>query len=186
MTAAVLLASARAGANQTQRGLAQASGKVQSAIAAIESGQHDTTTATLTQLLIPCGYKLTVLPSLAPTVLDAASELAEYELDSRASFRMIIGFVDQLRAVDAATRVGLCLAEPRPTDSRWDPVLAGAVDYVLRGLPKPVWLSHLRWSSEVPVYVDNTESTREYARLYTPVEFAKRNVFVAETEFASA
>lgn len=185
MDASVLLASARSSANHTQRGLAQASGKAQSAIAFIETSRHDVTTSTLGELLAPCGYQLATLPTLVPSAQVAANELSKHLDRPRVALRLVIGFVGQLQSVDQATRVGLCLAEPRSTDSAWDAVLAGAVEYTLRGLPKPGWLGRSRWSSQEPFYIGSTEAARQFARQHTPVEFANRNVFIAETEFAS-
>ncbi len=182
--ASILIRSARVGAGLSQRDLAQRTKTHQSGLASIESGQRDTTVNTLLLLLNASGSTITSIPGHWTPVALGAVPLCRGSTATR--LRHFIQLSDDLASADPATRIALTIAEPAPTgDAGWDAALAALVEYRLGALPKPKWISKgNRYCSE-PFFVDNSEAARQYATEHSPKVFAKRNVFLADSELQS-
>lgn len=191
MSAGTILRSARAAANISQRALARRANASQPAIAAIESGQHDTKVATLENFLAAAHCTLTAFPAPAtsPTVAATAELIRESVTvgNHDRAIRCLIALSDGLGVVDPATRVALCIAPPPPTGSLgWDAALAGLVRHQLPAGSTPSWVNDLQRTSEHPWYIDTYEAAQKYARERTPPAFSRHNVYLAASELDSA
>lgn len=186
--AQLFIRSARLQSGLSQRALAERAEVQQPMISWIETGKHDATTETLDRLLRPLGRVVTLIPATTPSVLEVSKALGESvsKGEARLALRILIGLADGLASQDPATRIALAVAEPLPLgDAGWDAALAGLVEYRLRGLPVPGWISGQRFYSPEPFFVDKTKKSREWAAEHSAEEFTSRNVYIAESEFAS-
>lgn len=191
MSASTILRSARAGARVSQHALARGAKASQPALAAIESGQHDTTVATLEDFLAAAHCTLTAFP--APATSPTAAAVAELlpgavtTGNHNRAIRCLIALSDGLRAVDRATQVALCIAPPPPTGNPgWDAALAGLVRHQLPAGIAPAWVNDPHRTSQHPWYIDTYEAAQQYAREHTPPAFARHNVYLAASELDSA
>ena len=182
VNARTLLRSAREDVGWSQRELSRRCGVAQPSISDIESGERDTTVATLGRILKATHYILVGVPTLQPTVADWAARLTSLlRCDPGAVEKSLVQIVDDLVAVDPATRVALCVTPPAPTgDSAIDAVLAGLVDFLLSGaeLPVPSWVDEPARRAAEPWDLVNIPGLRALARETTPEPFRRRNVFV--------
>lgn len=189
MTAATLLHASRARVGWTQRELAQRSGVAQPSLSDIESGVRDTTVSKLEGVLRAAGSSLVAVPSVVPSVATRAGRLAVLATaDPGGIEKGLVQVADDLRSVDGATRVALCVTPPASTGLRWlDAVLAAIVDYSLTEdhLPVPSWVAEPRRIAEEPWDLITIPALQEAARASTPDEFRRRNVFVPADFLAS-
>jgi transcriptional regulator with XRE-family HTH domain len=144
-TAAALLREVRAGTRRTQADLEQLSGVRQTAISRAERGRQDLTVAVLERLVHAAGWRVTVLPTQAGTVADAADACHQYLAvgSEDGAYRAVIQLADWLASEHGAERVALTVTPPAPTgDRRYDAFIAGVVEHRLseESLPYPKWL----------------------------------------------
>ena len=134
MNARTLLRSARAELGWSQRDLARRCGVAQPSISDIESGDRDTTVATLGRILKATHFSLVGVPTSLPTIADWAARLAKLLRDDPGGVeKSLVQIADDLAAVDPATRVALCITPPPPTGAgALDGVLAGLVEFLCR------------------------------------------------------
>lgn len=141
-TAAVLLREARGGTGRTQADLERLSGVRQTAISRAERGRQDLTVAALERLVHAAGWRVTVLPTQAGSVADAADACRQYLVagSEDGAYRAVIQLADLLGSEHGAERVALTVASPAPTgDVRYDAFIAGVVEHRLseESLPYP-------------------------------------------------
>ncbi|CAB5037696.1 MAG: helix-turn-helix domain-containing protein [Actinobacteria bacterium] len=190
MKAAEVLRTARLNRGLTQRELATKCQVSQPAIARIESAVEDATLERLNRLLRPLGSKVTLVPFRTSTVYETAAFIRDDVSagEFQHAFRSIIQLNDDIERADPATRVALCLTPPNATgDIRFDALIAGLVEYKLESvqLPKPLWVSDLRFFLENPWDLEQVPQLQERARLCTPAQFSRHGVFVDAVNFAS-
>lgn len=190
MKAAEVLRTARLNRGLTQRELATKCQVSQPAIARIESAVEDATLERLNRLLRPLGSKVTLVPFRTSTVYETAAFIRDDVSagEFQHAFRSIIQLNDDIERADPATRVALCLTPPNATgDIRFDALIAGLVEYKLESvqLPKPLWVSDLRFFLENPWDLEQVPQLQERARLCTPEQFSRHGVFVDAVNFAS-
>lgn len=182
MNARTILHSAREDVGWSQRELSRRSGVAQPSISDIESGQRDTTVATLGRILKAAHYIVVAVPTLHPTVADWAARLATLlRSDPGAVEKSLVQIADDLLAVDPATRVALCVTPPPPTgDSAIDAVLAGLVEFLLSRarLPVPSWVDDPARRAATAWDLVDIPGLQQFARETTPEPFRRRNVFV--------
>jgi transcriptional regulator with XRE-family HTH domain len=190
MKAAEVLRTARLNRGLTQRELAKKCQVSQPAIARIESAVEDATLERLNGLLQPLGSKVTLVPFRTSTVYETAAFI-RHDVSAGEflhAFRSIIQLNDDIERADPATRVALCLTPPNATgDMRFDALIAGLVEYKLESaqLPKPLWVSDLRFFLENPWDLEQVPQLQERARLCTPEQFSRHGVFIDAVNFAS-
>jgi transcriptional regulator with XRE-family HTH domain len=144
-TAAVLLRQVRAGTRRTEVDLERFSGVRQTAISRAERGRQDLTMATLERLVPAAGWRVTVLPTQAGNVADAADACRQHLAvgSEEGAYRAVIQLADWLASEHGAERVALTVTPPAPTgDRRYDAFIAGVVEHRLseESLPYPKWL----------------------------------------------
>lgn len=182
MDAATILHSARTAPGRTQSWLAHATGTAQPSLARLERGRSDSTVARLNRLLDPLGSQVTALPTKLPTVAAWAASFGGWLADDDlAEVRNgLLRLSDDLRSLDGATAVSLCVLPPGPTGhSGVDAALASLVEFTLaRGqLPVPIWATAAP-SSDEPFFIVPTRNLRALVIEDTPPAFARRNVWV--------
>jgi len=203
--ASALAHRARTGAHLTQDELAAFAGVHQPAVARAENGRTGLTVDSLDRLVRAAGWRLTVIPTRAGTVADAAEAVARFVSDAHVAattsdsdvdvgvtvdgpYRAVIQLADDLAAEHGAERVALTVTPPAPTgDIRFDAFLAGVVETRLdeEHLPHPRWLATAP-RLLTPWLVDPaTANDREAAYNATPAALAKRGVIIAAEELAS-
>jgi transcriptional regulator with XRE-family HTH domain len=189
MTAATLLRSARARVGWSQRELARRSGIAQPSLSDIESGARDTTIGKLEAVLHSAGTSIVAVPSVVPSVATWAERLrASVASDPGGIEKALVQVADDLRSVDGATRVALCVTPPAPTGVRWlDAVLAALVEHSLNAdrLPVPSWVTDPERTAAEPWDLVTIPGLQQAAREATPEEFRRRNVFVPADFLAS-
>jgi len=190
MLSSALLRSARETRGLTQRELAKAARIAQPRIADIESGAHDTTVGRMEQLLAPLGQRVTILPTRARPVWEAASALAAALEggDEKSAWRVFIQLSDDLVRAEPALRVALCVAEPARTgEIRYDALLAGIVDHWLTSgrLPVPMWVRTSERICRPSWDVETLPQLRDTARRHTPPGLRRHGVYLAASELAS-
>ncbi|MCB1015936.1 MAG: helix-turn-helix transcriptional regulator [Acidimicrobiales bacterium] len=189
MTAATLLRASRARVGWTQRELARRSGVAQPSLSDIESGVRDTTVSKLEGVLRAAGSSLVVVPSVVPSVAAWAAQLADrVPADPGGVEKGLVQVADDLRSVEGATRVALCVTPPASTGLSWlDAVLAAIVEHSLTEdrLPVPGWVSEPWRCAAEPWDLITVPALQEAARATTPDEFRRRNVFVPADFLAS-
>jgi transcriptional regulator with XRE-family HTH domain len=185
----VLLRSARWRCGLSQRELALRAGDHQPTIAAIEAGRRDVRVGHLERLVARAGCRLSLIPTTAPPVAEAAAGIAEFlaggDVDS--AWRAFIQANDDLTAAPADVRVALCVCEPTPTgDPRFDASLAALVSHQLgsAGLPVPAWVDDSSRFLAEPWYPDVLGPRG--AHLDVPAAFARHGVLIAASELESA
>ena len=175
--------------NSTQREFAATCGEHQSAIAALESGSRGISQSHLERILAQNSLRLIPIFTNKHSVCEVADDIYQ-SLNSEnfeSAFRRVIQLSDDLRSADSVELVCLTATTPPPTsDPRFDALLSGLCDYYLSRLrlPKPAWLSQTLKLPE-PWFVDDNPRFHAQIRKTTPKAFAKLNVFIAESEFAS-
>ncbi len=189
MNAATILHSARTAPGRTQRWLAAAVGSQQPSVARVETGRSDVTVDRLNRLLDPLGSQVAAIPTKLPTIAAWAASFARWIDDGDlAEVRNgLLRISDDLRSLDGATAVALCILPPGPTGSEGvDAALAAVVAYTLRRsrLPVPRWAELAERTSE-PFYVVPNEALRAIVIEDTPALFADRNVWVPADFFES-
>jgi transcriptional regulator with XRE-family HTH domain len=188
-TADLVLTLARRNAGLTQRSLSARARRPQARIAEIETGANDPKVATLDGYLAATGHQLVLIASRGTTVAEAALRIREYTSrgDEDNAFRVVIDLHDQLRAEATDVRVALCsLRPPASGEAKWDALLAGLVDYLLGSTSVvPAWVESEAFVLTEPWFVDPTTANRDEAERTTPLAFARRNVFLTASEFAS-
>jgi transcriptional regulator with XRE-family HTH domain len=174
----------------SQRDLARRCGVAQPSLSNIESGDRDTTVATLGRILKAAQYSLVGVPTTRPTIADWAVRLATLARDDPGGVeKSLVQIVDDFGAVEPATRVGLCITPPPSTGDRaLDGVLAGLVEFLLsrEGLPVPGWVEDPDRQSPTGWDLVTIPGLRELARESTPESFRRRNVFVPADFLLSA
>lgn len=189
MIAATLLRSARARVGWSQRELARRSGVAQPSLSDIESGGRDTTVGKLEQVLRAAGTSIVAVPSVVPSIAVWAERLRVLNIsDPRGIEKALVQIADDLRSVDGATRVALCVTPPASTNVRWlDAVLAALVEHSLSRdrLPIPSWVAEPGRTAEEPWDLITIPGLQQAARAATPDEFRRRNVFVPADFLAS-
>lgn len=187
--AAPLLRQARRSRKLSQRALAQRAASHQPAIAAIETGKHDASVATLDRLVSATGQRLAVLPTPSRTVAEAAEAIWDClrHHDERRAFREFVQLSDDLQRESGAIRVALTVTPPAPVgDRRYDALIAALVEHLLADrLPVPTWTSEPARTLHEPWYVEDLPEARERTREETPASFARHRVFLSATELAS-
>ncbi|MGW6131044.1 helix-turn-helix domain-containing protein [Cellulomonas sp. NPDC055163] len=190
-TAATLLRAGRAARRVSQRQLAVAARTDRPAIIAIEKGTRDPSVGVLDRLLAAVGHRLISVPTLAAPVAVFADEIARHLLtdDPEGAFRTFLQLHDTLRSQDAGVQVALCLTEPAPTGSApFDALIAGLVEHLLtaRKLPVPAWVEAPSRFLGSDWFVDDSAYARAHDRDAAPAAFARRRVYLAPAELASA
>ena len=182
MNARTLLRSVRAELGWSQRDLARRCAVAQPSISDIESGDRDTTVATIGRILKAAQYSLVAVPTSRPAIADWAVRLAKLLHDDPGGIeKSLVQIADDLAAVDPATRVALCITPPASTGDRaLDGVLAGLVEFLLSSakLPVPCWVDDPHRRSPTAWDLVTIPGLRELAREATPEPFRRRNVFV--------
>jgi len=190
MTAADVLRTARLNHGLSQRELAKKCQVSQPAIARVESAVEDATLERLNRWLAPLGSKVTLVPFRTSTVYETATFIRD-DLSAGEflhAFRSIIQLNDNLERADPATRVALCVTPPGATgDIRFDALIAGLVEFNLESahLPKPLWVSDLRFFLDTPWDLEQIPQLQEQARSATPEQFSRHGVFIDAINFAS-
>lgn len=190
MSAATILRTARLNKGLSQRALAKECHVSQPAIARVESAVEQATLERLESWLRPLGSRITLVPFRTPTVYEVAEVIREdlNEGQLRHAFRAIIQLNDNFDAVDPATQVAIAITPPVPTgDARFDALIAGLVEYKLdrTHLPKPTWLSDIRFFLDTPWDVEELPQLQAEARALTPEQFVHHGVFIDPINFAS-
>lgn len=108
-TAAALLREARGGTGRTQADLERLSGVRQTAISQAERGRQDLTVTALERLVHAAGWRVTVLPTQAGSVADAADTCRQYLAagSEDGAYRAVIQLADWLGSEHGAERVAL-------------------------------------------------------------------------------
>ena len=182
MDAATILHGARTAPGRTQGWLAAAVGTQQPSLARLENGHSDATVGRLNRLLDPLGSQVSALPTKLPTIAAWAASFTDWleEGDLAEVRHGLLRASDDLRSLDGATAVSLCVLAPGPTGSDGvDAALACLVEYTLgrQGLPVPLWTGTVPAAIE-PFYVVSNKGLRDIVRNDTPEVFKKRNVWV--------
>lgn len=185
-----ILEAARKSRGVSQVQLARRAKTFQANISMIESGGTDPGVSTIEQCLSPLGYTLIAIPTNKPTVTEFALSIGKAITDKKLSraFRLIIQLSDNLKAVQPEICVALCAA-PAPTtgDRKFDALLAGVVENVLRArrLPVPQWVDEESRKLAEPWIVDQYQKDLKVAAKVTPRALLKHNVLIDEREFQS-
>lgn len=190
MSASKLLRAARRSAAASQRELAKVSGVSQPAIAAIESGAHDTSVRRLEQLLASLGQRVIVLPTRSRTVAEAAEAIHAglARRDEEWAWREIVQTSDDLAHAEPDVRVVLAISRPHSVgDRNYDALLAATVDYWLTidQLPRPRWLDDAAYVLDEPWDVEELPALRARARQETPEAFRRHGVYLAPAQLSS-
>lgn len=189
MDAASILRSARASSGRTQADLALAAGTLQPALARLERATEDPTVGRLDRILEQVGIQVSALPTRLSTVASWAHAFRDWiRADDLVSVRSaFVQISDDLRSVDGATAVGLCLLAPAPTGHEGvDAALAALVEFTLNrsNLPVPAWVAGKPAASD-PFYLVPNKSLRSHVEASTPLPFRGRNVHVPGEYFES-
>jgi len=191
MSAATILRTARLNKGLSQRALAKECNVSQPAIARVESAVEQATLERLESWLRPLGSRITLVPFRTRTVWEAV-EVIRDELAHdgfRHAIREVVQLADDLRSADPATRVALCINPPSTTgDQRFDALVAGITDEILSwdALPRPTWISDLRWYLQEPWDVEDVPALQQEARDATPPNIAQHGVFLDRSFFERA
>jgi transcriptional regulator with XRE-family HTH domain len=182
MDAATILQSARTAPGRSQEWLAAAVGTQQPSVARLETGRSDATVGRLNRLLDPLGSQVSALPTKLPTIASWAASFADWidEGDLEAVRNGLLRASDDIRSLDGATAVSLCVLPPGHTGSSGvDAALASLVEYTLvrSDLPVPKWAVHAPPADE-PFFVVANRALRAIVIEETPSLFARRNVWV--------
>ena len=141
-TAAALLREARGGTGRTQADLERLSGVRQTAISRAERGHQDLTVAALERLVHAAGWRVTVLPTQAGSVADAADACRQYLAvgSEDGAYRAVIQLADWLGSEHGAERVALTVTPPAPTE-QWFVDLSSADDPAITAATPPALLA---------------------------------------------
>lgn len=188
-TAAALLREVRAGTRRTQADLERLSGVKQTAISRAERGRQDLTVAALERLVHAAGWRVTVLPTQAGSVADAADACRQHLAvgSEDGAYRAVIQLADWLASEHGAERVALTVTPPAPTgDRRYDAFIAGVVEHRLseESLPYPKWLpTSARLAERWFVDITSTDDTAVAAA--TPPALLAHGVVIDAAELVS-
>lgn len=189
MDAATILYSARTAPGRSQGWLAAVVGTKQPSVARLESGRSDATVDRLNRLLDPLGSQVSALPTKLPTIAAWAASFSSWinEGDLAEVRNGLLRISDDLRSLDGATAVALCVLPPGRTGSVGvDAALASLVTYTLQrnDLPVPLW-AELAGPADEPFFIVPNKALRAIVIEETPSLFAARNVWVPRDFFES-
>lgn len=176
------------GISQTE--LARRSNTYQANISSIENGITDPGLSTIEQCLSSLGYSLIAIPTKTPSVAQFTLGIAHALLNKKEAkaFRLFIQLNDNLKSVTPDICVALCIAPPPLTsDSRYDALIAGLVEFHLSALklPLPQWISESTRKLKSRWIVDPYESNGASILNLTPKAFLRHNVLINESELIS-
>lgn len=153
------------------------------AISQIERQHRGVTVDRLDSLLKLTRNRLVAIPSVAQTPAEIADEIrvSLAERKPARAFREFIGFASQLLAEKDTVRVALCLTPPPTVNNElYDAAIAGVVDFALRGLPKPDWLSHPQRAIDEPQILAEGSIRITPDSSEVPIELSRRGVLIDE------
>jgi transcriptional regulator with XRE-family HTH domain len=191
--AATIVREARTGGplgGLTQRELACRSGLAQPAIAAVESGRKDATSATIEKVLEATGSQILVVPSRLLSATSAARLVREQLAGGSAhgALRTWVQLANDLATAEAGLRVVLTFVPPPLTgDRRYDSLLAALVEHRLttEGLAVPRWVHEPERTCVGEWYVAGVAGLLDDARQHTPSAFLRHGVIIHEVDLES-
>lgn len=128
------------------------------AISQIEHQERGVSVSRLESLLRVTRDRLVIVPTMTSTPAEVAEEIKVHlEQGKKArAYRLLLSFSDALHGEKPEVRVALCLTPPLTTGSAlFDAALASVVEFALRGLPQPQWLTdQWRFLSEAEVLTE--------------------------------
>lgn len=178
----------------TQADVAERLGTSQPVIARLEAGGRDPRLSTLERYARVLGADLDVRTAGPPHgpaagLAEGIRERLGRSEPTTATFREVVQFIDDARAIPAEDLRDAVEQEPLSTgDRRWDAVIAAAVDWVCsaQNVAPPRWTSAARWRVPAPGWVVSPhERLHEVIRAETPPEFARHGVYVDQASLVS-
>lgn len=174
----------------SQAELARRSNTFQANISSIENGITDPGLSTIEECLSNLGYSLIAIPTKKPSVAQFTIGVALALSDSKEAkaFRLFIQLNDNLKSVTPDICLALCIAPPPLTsDSRYDALIAGLVEFHLSALslPLPIWINESSRKLKSRWIVDPYESSEASILRFTPKAFLRHNVLINESELTS-
>lgn len=173
----------------SQKALAEKASTFQANISEIERDLTSPSFETAELLFSQLGYRLIPVPFQGFTVQEWASKL-EGALETgneKRAFRIFLQLNDELNSYESEMLQVIATTPPVISNTKYSALVSGLVEwhFTKRRLPLPSWLRDRQEVLRVPWFVDELSPNKKQIRQSTPKSFAKRNVFLKESELMS-
>jgi transcriptional regulator with XRE-family HTH domain len=173
----------------SQETLAEKCSTFQANISEIERDQTSPSVETAQLLFSKLGYRLIVVPIQGLTVQEWGSEIEDSlkKGNEKKAFRIFLQLNDDLTSREPGTLQIIAATPPVISDPKYSALISGLIEwhFTNRQLPLPSWLVKRREILGSPWFVDQLSPNKARIRKSTPRAFAKRNVFLRESELIS-
>jgi len=177
-------------AGVSQKDLASKANTFQANLSEIENDHVNPSFQTVNELFNLLGYRLIPLPFNGLTVQEwgAAIDRTLKEGNEKKAFRLFLQINDELLELEPAILQIAVAVPPLIRDIRYSALVTALVEWHLKKCkqPLPHWVRANSSKLLKPWFVDQLSPNRESTKRKTPIVFAKRNIFLAESELRSA
>ena len=174
----------------SQSTLAKDSSTFQANISEIENGLVSPSFQTAELLFSHLGYRLLPIAYKGLTVQEWGSEInnALEAKNEKRAFRLFLQINDDLGLLEPAILLTITATPPRIDDFHYSSLVEALVEWHLsrRRLQLPTWINLDASKLPEPWFVDSNESNKAKVRQKTPAAFAKRHIYLSESELQSA
>lgn len=177
-------------AGVSQKNLASRANTFQANLSEIENGHVNPSLQTANELFNLLGYRLIPVPFNGLTIQEWGAEIDRTlnEGNEKKAFRLFLQINDELSELEPEILQIVVAVPPLIRDIRYSVLVTALVEWHLKKCkqPLPSWVRTNSSKLLKPWFVDQLSPNRESIKRKTPTTFAKRNIYLAESELRSA